>query len=510
MERRGRTRSLGEITLAVFLLLEASGGTVEAQNKCAGDKIKAACKKASCKAALEAKQAQRGGTVDPAKVAKCEATFSKSFAKSEAKGGCATTGDAAAIEAKVDAFVLDLDTELNVLTGSHPNTCEGEKLKAAAKKASCKCSLEAKQAAKGGTIDPAKVAKCESYFSKSFAKSEAKGGCNTTADAAAIEGKVDAFVTDVDAELPSVPTTSTSTTSSTSTSTTTSTPTTTLVCGTFLTKWGSSGSGDGQFSFPHGVAVDGSGNVFVGEEGNARIQKFTDTGTFLTKWGSPGSGDGQFDTPWGVAVDGSGHVFVADYANNRIQKFTDTGTFLTKWGSHGSGDGQFSAPTGVAVDGSGHVFVAEQLNDRIQKFTDTGTFLTKWGSSGSGDGQFNFPHDVAVDGGGNVFVTDSQNNRVQKFTDTGTFLTKWGSSGSGDGQFNFPRGVAVDGSGHVFVADNNRIQKFTDTGTFLTKWGSSGSGDGQFNIPFGVAVDGGGNVFVADWFNHRIQKFACP
>jgi hypothetical protein len=208
-----------------------------AQSKCAGDKIKAACKKASCKNNLEAKQASKGGTVDPAKIAKCEAAFSKTVAKSEAKGGCLTTGDAAAIEAKVDAFVTDLDTELDVGTGTNPNACEGNKIKAAAKKAVCKCALEGTQAAKGGTVDPAKVAKCEASFSKSFAKSEAKGGCNTTGDAAAIEAKVDAFVADVDGELVPTPTTTTSPTTSsitqpptttTTTSTTTSTTDTTL------------------------------------------------------------------------------------------------------------------------------------------------------------------------------------------------------------------------------------------------------------------------------------------
>src|SRR5439155_8683928 len=82
----------------------------------------------------------------------------------------------------------------------------------------------------------------------------------------------------------------------------------------FVTKWGST-------TGPVGVAVDGSGNVFVADELSNCIQKFTNTGTFLTMWGSAGTGDGQFDTPSGVAVDGSGNVFVADTANDRIQKF---------------------------------------------------------------------------------------------------------------------------------------------------------------------------------------------
>jgi hypothetical protein len=185
--------------LSALLLLLLTPAAGFAQNKCAGEKIKAAGKKATCKSGLEAHQASRGGTIDPAKVAKCEAKFSSAFAKSEAKGGCTTTGDAATLEAKVDAFVADLDTELAV--GTLPNKCQGEKIKAAGKKASCKADLEAKQAARDGTIDPAKVAKCEAKFSSAFAKQEAGGACNTTGDAGVIEAKVDAFVADVDIEL---------------------------------------------------------------------------------------------------------------------------------------------------------------------------------------------------------------------------------------------------------------------------------------------------------------------
>ncbi len=236
---------------------------------------------------------------------------------------------------------------------------------------------------------------------------------------------------------------------------------------------------------------------------------------FVLKWGSFGSGDGQFNLPKDIAVDGSGNVYVADGSNARIQKFDGTGTFLTKWGSQGPGDGQFGQPRGIAVEGSGNVYVADWRSDgytlyyRIQKFDGTGTFLTKWGSFGSGDGQFDLPFGIAVDGSGNVYVADHSNHRIQKFDGTGTFLTKWGSQGTGDGQFNFPVGVAVDGSRNVYVTDwlNNRIQKFDGTGAFATKWGSQGTGDGQFNRPFGIAVDGSRNVYVVDNRNHRIQKF---
>ena len=163
------------------------------------------------------------------------------------------------------------------------------------------------------------------------------------------------------------------------------------------------------------MAVDGSGNVYVADAWNDRIQKFDSDGNFLTKWGTEGDGDGQFMSPSGVAVDGSGSVYVADTNNGRIQKFDSEGNFLTKWGTEGSDDGQFRGPHGVAVDGSGNVYVADAWNDRIQKFDSEGNFLTKWGTEGSDDGQFRGPHGVAVDGTGNVYVTDTWNYRIQKF-----------------------------------------------------------------------------------------------
>lgn len=94
--------------------------------------------------------------------------------------------------------------------------------------------------------------------------------------------------------------------------------------------------GDGQFSEPAGVAVDEAGNVYVGDDGNSRIQKFDSNGNFLTKWGSAcfvlqiescvdpdgegplERGDGQFIELLDLAVSGDGFVYVPDGSNHRI------------------------------------------------------------------------------------------------------------------------------------------------------------------------------------------------
>ena len=80
----------------------------------------------------------------------------------------------------------------------------------------------------------------------------------------------------------------------------------------FINKWGSQGNGNGQFAPPRQIAVDSSGNVYVADAGNDRVQKFDSNGNFLTKWGSQGSDNGQFLWPEGIAVDSSDNVYVAD------------------------------------------------------------------------------------------------------------------------------------------------------------------------------------------------------
>ncbi len=273
----------------------------------------------------------------------------------------------------------------------------------------------------------------------------------------------------------------------------------------FIKKWGSSGTSNGLFNFPWGIAVDSSGNVYVADASDDRIQKFNSNGGFITKWGSYGSGNGQFIGPWGIAVDSSGNVYVVDSENNRIQKFTSSGSFITKWTG-----GYF--PVGAAVDSSINVYVVDQTRENIQKYSSTGSFITEWGSYGSGNGQFKDPWGIAVDSSGNVYVADSENNRIQKFNSSGTFITEWGGCCSPDGYFDYPVGIAIDLSGNVYVADfsNHRIQKFDSNGNFITKWGSWGLWDenGKFQYPGGVAVDSSLNVYVADSGNDRIQKFS--
>ena len=267
----------------------------------------------------------------------------------------------------------------------------------------------------------------------------------------------------------------------------------------FMLKWGSQGSGEGQFNYPVRVAVDASGNVYAADCINSRVQKFTADGVFVTQWHvAYSSTDGSDNQPFGITVDPAGNVYVTGMGATNVIKYTSSGTWLLEWGSGGSGDGQFRFASGIASDGDGNIYVSDYANSRIQKFTSTGTFITKW----STQGQAQYPYDVAVSPQGTVYAAcDAQ---IQGFTDTGAFRFSFG-----EGRIPDPVGLACDQQSNVYVVDHSvcSVRKFSSNGAFVTEWGSKGSGDGQFLDPFGVAASAGGDVYVADSHGYRIQKF---
>lgn len=248
---------------------------------------------------------------------------------------------------------------------------------------------------------------------------------------------------------------------------------------------------------PVGIAVDAAGTIYVTDTAGNRVLRFSPSGAFLSDFGRSGSGDGQFRGPKGIAVSES-FIYVVDSGNDRVEQFDLTGTFISEWGIFGSGPGDFNDPYGIAVDPTG-VYVTDRNNDRVQKFTPGGGLLFSIRG-------FNSPSGITSNGN-LVFVADTLNHRIQVFTTEGTFITQWGTFGSSIGQFQFPTDVAVDSADRVYVTDrdNNRIQVFTTTGAFLNSFGTAGAEPGQFQRPEGIAVTPGDDLAIADTGNNRIQ-----
>ncbi|MFH1724591.1 MAG: SMP-30/gluconolactonase/LRE family protein, partial [Elusimicrobiota bacterium] len=284
------------------------------------------------------------------------------------------------------------------------------------------------------------------------------------------------------------------------------------------------GTSPGSLAGPSGVAVDASGNVYVADTNHNQVQKFDPAGRFVARWGREegysGGGDGQFNRPMDVAVDGSGNMYVVDFYNCRVQKFDAGGNFATKWGGGcGSGDTQFYLPSGIAVDAGGNVYVMDQYNNKVKKFDPNGNLLASWGAPGAGNGEFDRPERVAVDASGNIVVADTRNHRVQVFDPNGVFLSKWGVPGDRNGQLEYPAGLALDSSGNVYLTDagnpldpgqnNSRVQKFDAAGGLLTTWGTLGTDAGEFRYARDAAVGPDGRVYVADNENNRVQVFGA-
>jgi sugar lactone lactonase YvrE len=266
-----------------------------------------------------------------------------------------------------------------------------------------------------------------------------------------------------------------------------STGTVTTIAGTANTH-GFSNVAPGSFWHPVGLAVDASGNLYIADEDNNAIRKITPGGVISTVAGSGTAGDsngtaGQpltatFNLPCGVAVDGSGNLYVTDNANNQIRKITASGTVSifagNAAGTAGSSDGlttaaYFNHPFGITIDGSGNLYVTDRSNNMIRRITPAGQVTTLAGATTAGfadnanglNARFNVPTSIAADASGNVYVTDEVNQRIRMITPAGAVTTLSGTGTQGAAMnglgsvavFNNPFGLAIGATGFLYVGD---------------------------------------------------------
>ena len=246
-----------------------------------------------------------------------------------------------------------------------------------------------------------------------------------------------------------------------------------------------------RFRFPHGITIDGAGNLFVSEGGNHSIRKITPTGMVSTFAGAGVFGNfngtgvaARFNSPLGIAIDAANNIYVADRNNSLIRKITPAGVVTTVAGmanTPGSDNGtgtaaKFSFPWGVASDASGTLYIADTNNNNIRKITPAGvvsTFAgiaTAFGGYADGIGsaaRFSQPIDLKVDNAGNIYVADKFNKTVRKITASGVVSTVVGDAAStaafAEGVLpsvigNNPEAVDIY-AGQLFIGTGRRVLK---------------------------------------------------
>jgi DNA-binding beta-propeller fold protein YncE len=300
----------------------------------------------------------------------------------------------------------------------------------------------------------------------------------------------------------------------------------TSTCPTTMTgHWGTSGTQPGQFKRPYGVAVDPSGNVYVADSDNERIQEFNGAGSSLLHiYGDKtpaNGGSGDLFQLRRVAV-ANGQVYAADLWGWHIDRFTACATSSCPTPAQtyptpvaGPATGSFNEPSGLAFDGSGNLYVADSVNQRIQPFTpgaNGATWATgiPWGNRGWGASDqsgFNWPRDISVAADGTLWAADTKNNRLLQFI-PGTPPT--------DGRMiNIPKpaptslpwpyGVDAVGS-HLIVANTftSQIESFNTDGSQAWAAPVNTAGGIALKNPYDVTDDGNGHLVVADTGNKRV------
>lgn len=282
---------------------------------------------------------------------------------------------------------------------------------------------------------------------------------------------------------------------------------------TYPSSFGSSGTGNGQFTRPGSMAIDAQGNLWVVDSNGNRVEKFNEKGEYLSQFGTKGSGNGQLSRPTAIAIAANGNLWVTDSGNKRVEEFTAAGAYVAKFGSAGTGNGQFAGtgPEALAIDYHGNIWVADTYGGRLEKFNEAGAFIRSVATKGKGAEQLGQPDGIAIAPGGNVFASDWEDDKVAEWGEGGKFIRQFGSEGNEPGQLQSPTGVTVDSRGDVWVPDQNngRVEEFNQGGEYLGRFGAKGTGAGQFELsyPTGIVTDTKGDIWVTDTGDNRVEKW---
>ena len=262
---------------------------------------------------------------------------------------------------------------------------------------------------------------------------------------------------------------------------------------------------------PYAVTVF-QGRVFVSDTVQRFVSAFDFPNGRFYRIGD--EGPGQLAKPHGLDVDGAGNLYVADSSAKAVVVFDKNGNFLRRIG----GERWFDRLASVTVDPQGdRMYVVDvggvrSTQHRVRVFNPVdGRHLFDFGSRGSGPGEFNFPYDLAVGKDGRLYVVDTGNFRVQVFDRDGRYLKSFGGAGRQPGNFARPKEIAADAEGNLYVVDAafGNFQIFDPEGALLLYIGQLAEQDApaRYKLVSGIHVDEDGRVYFVDQWFRKIDVF---
>jgi sugar lactone lactonase YvrE len=303
-----------------------------------------------------------------------------------------------------------------------------------------------------------------------------------------------------------------------------------------------------ELSYPQGVALDSSGNLYIADTQNSAVREVNAEtqviSTLMSNSSAGYSGDGgqatsaQLNEPMSIVLDNAGHLYFVDSENNVVRKINLQSGIITTFAGNGTqgytGDGGPATqaamyPSGIALDSKGNLYIADPVSNVIRKVSSATGVITTIAGNGTtgfyGDGraatvaELDYPSQVAVDGEDNLYIADYENSLVRKVTAaTGIMSTVVGIPGHSGGsalgsaatstEIRQPSDLSFDSAGNLYVITWSVVLK-VDAQTKLTSLAAGGGSDNfimngvlavnaTLNDPAGIAIDSSGNLYIAD------------
>jgi DNA-binding beta-propeller fold protein YncE len=273
-----------------------------------------------------------------------------------------------------------------------------------------------------------------------------------------------------------------------------------------------SGSLPGQLSEPRGIAAsDQTGQIYVVDMGNARVEQYSADGTFIAAFGGTADTSGLLTLtdqglgPTGVAVGPDGLIYVCDTWAHRILVLDQKGTVVREWGSFvnlnkatdpAANPGEFFGPRAIAFLNN-EAYVVDTGNNRVQVFDLNGTFKRAFGGFGTENGKLSEPVGIAAGPDGRIYIADSANARISVFTPAGAIAAEWPVD-AWSGRIYYEPYLAFGGDGNLYAtsSETSSVEVYSLNGQHIDS--ITDVNGVALQQPVGIAANSNGDLLITD------------